>query len=689
MHYKKLTFCLSLAIASFSAAASENPDSSAPHSEEGRAMDEISVVRSRESDYTIITENAQQMVEIPGALGDPLLAVFSLPGVLFDAGEGGAPAVRGSSPADNLYLVDGMPAGYIFHAFSTSIFNENIIQDFELYSAGFGAPYGDATGAVFDIRLRNPRNQPLTATVDISMLRSGVFFEGAVTENSEFYLSARNSMMQYFFKYFEDELEEEEGIRIQSAPRDRDYQFKYAWRPNDNDTLTLSANGAWDIAQAEFTDRAAAVKANPDMEGDARVDQGFDSQSLQWERKADTGSVLNTSLGHFNNRIKTFWGDDYHANIRVENTLLKSSYATPLTNSHTLSIGGEMRKHRLTYDTRQVLFVCTEFDPDCELRRGEIIEHGESVNFDTWQLYINDYWAMTETLSLDAGLHLQHNDYTGESFVHPRAALAWQFAPRWTATTSAGRYNRFPDIETVLPAFGGSPDFKSPSANHYTLGLKRELDDRWSWSLEAYYKTLHNLPLASSEPLEDSDLLYTNNVSGEAYGFDLLINKGMTDRWYGWVALSYARSSRTNEHTGETIDYYLDTPLVLNLVANYQLNQDWSAGMRFTTRSGQATTPIIGVQENPHFDDSFLPIYGEPFSERLPAYHRLDIRFKRDLSLFGYDGHFTIDVLNALNTRNVMARNLDYDRVESTDQVLIKEDISMGMFPSVGLSLTF
>jgi outer membrane receptor for ferrienterochelin and colicin len=433
MFYKVVTVCMMLGVAM---AASAQEDAPSPDSTgtQPPAVDEIFIIRSRGGDYTVITENAQQLVEIPGALGDPLLAVFSLPGVLFGADEGGTPAVRGSSPADNLYLVDGIPAGYIFHAFSTSIFSEHIIQDFELYSAGFGAQYGDATGAVFDIRLRQPRNQPITTSVDVSMLRSGIFIEGAVTENSEFYLSARNSMMQYFIGYFEDEIEEEEGIRIQSAPRDRDYQFKYAWRIDDANTLTLNANGARDIAQAEFTERSDPVRANPDMEGDARIDRGFDSQSLQWLRQTDTGTTLNISLGRFTDKINTFWGDNYYANIRFDDTLLKAVYVTPLTQSHTLSMGTELHKYRFSYDTRQVHFVCTEFDPDCELRRGEIITHAEDLDVAARQLFINDYWTLTENLSLDAGLHFQQNDYTNERFVHPRVALAWQFAPRWTAT---------------------------------------------------------------------------------------------------------------------------------------------------------------------------------------------------------------------------------------------------------------
>ena len=38
------------------------------------------VVQGRKSDYSVITENAQKIIDAPGSLGDPLMAVFSLPG---------------------------------------------------------------------------------------------------------------------------------------------------------------------------------------------------------------------------------------------------------------------------------------------------------------------------------------------------------------------------------------------------------------------------------------------------------------------------------------------------------------------------------------------------------------------------------------------------------------------------------
>src|SRR3954453_13887358 len=159
---------------------------------------EVVVSGNRTADPTQLSEAARKLVDVSGALGDPIAALFSLLGVVYGSGDSGAPAVRGSSPDDNLFLVDFLPAGYVFHTFTTSVFSENIIQDFHLYPAGFGAQYANATGAVFDIALRKPRNEPLKTVVDVSMLRSGLFLEGAISEHSAASLSVRKSMIQLF-----------------------------------------------------------------------------------------------------------------------------------------------------------------------------------------------------------------------------------------------------------------------------------------------------------------------------------------------------------------------------------------------------------------------------------------------------------------------------------------------------------
>jgi hypothetical protein len=155
------------------------------------------------------------------------------------------------------------------------------------------------------------------------------------------------------------------------------------------------------------------------------------------------------------------------------------------------------------------------------------------------------------------------------------------------------------------------------------------------------------------------------------------------------LALSASKSLRTNKLTDKETNYYLDTPVVINVVANYKLTDTWTLGGRFTAQTGRAYTPIIGVQKNPYYANHILPIYGDAFSENLPGYSRLDLRLKHDTTFWGYPGAWTLDLLNALNRRNVTERHLDYKRTKSPQDYKLEDEVGLGIIPALGMSVTF
>ena len=57
--------------------------------------------------------------------------------------------------------------------------------------------YGKATGAIFDVTLREPRAQPWAYSVDASFLRIGATAEGQVGESQAMYVSVRESLLRF------------------------------------------------------------------------------------------------------------------------------------------------------------------------------------------------------------------------------------------------------------------------------------------------------------------------------------------------------------------------------------------------------------------------------------------------------------------------------------------------------------
>ena len=674
-----LLSCNNIAVAQTSSGEQQTEEDDASAEEEV-----ITIGTRRVGDYSFITEDTEKLVETAGSLGDPLAAVFALPGVVYANGQ--EPAVRGSSPADNVYVVDFLPAVYIFHDFGTSVFSEFVLHDFQLYSAGFGPEYSNATGAAFDVALRNPENKPLETTLDLSMLRSGVFMEGGVTDSSAFYLSYRKSLIHLFIP--EDE-EVDDGIVVQQAPEDYDYQVKYAWDVNDNNRLTFSANGAADQAAASLDDRANFVASNPDFAGDAEIDDKYVGQYALYEYFGDNGTEAKLGFANLDNKNNLFWGDGFDNNTSLKQKTYKGRISAPVGDLFRIAFGSEFNDQRWEYYLDQVLFVCTEFDTNCDQLRRERFEVEDGFNIRDTSSYVDGTWMPSDNFTLDIGVQYQQNDYTDESFTHPRIAAALKVSDSTTLTAKAGTYNRLSDLGNILPEYG-NPNLKSPTSNHYTLGIAQDFGDGWSASVEAYYKTLDDLPLALSSEEDVDDIYYINGTEGEARGIDIMVNKNITDKWYGWMSLSYAKSERTNKETGETKEYFLDTPLIFNWVMNYQWTRRFNVGWRWSIRSGQAYTPIVGVQENPFFEDAVWPVYGEAFSERLPMYNRLDIRFKWDFTTFGKESAVILDIINALNHRNVEERDLDFEKVNSVDDPVVTEDtIGLQITPALTYRITF
>jgi hypothetical protein len=240
----------------------------------------VTAERVQETPATEATVQTEKLLDVPGSFGDPLQSVFSLPGVIPTEEIGGAPAVRGSGPEDNYFLTDFLPTGYLFHAFGFSIFNENLLRDFGIKNAGFGARYGRAIGAVFDVNLREPRQQPWTTTIDGSFLRVGAMIEGEITDSQALYVSARESTIHLLLKARKDTIEDEEDISFEQYPRARDLQAKYSWKINDANRLSFLVVGAYDATGVNFGDEADLALIDPGSAGSAKFERQFTSEAL-------------------------------------------------------------------------------------------------------------------------------------------------------------------------------------------------------------------------------------------------------------------------------------------------------------------------------------------------------------------------------------------------------------------------
>jgi len=646
----------------------------------------IEVTSKRNQANSEMTEQTEQLMSVAGIGNDPLSAVYSLPGIVYAGGDTGSPAVRGSSPDDNAFYIDDIPVGYIFHLFGDSIFNENLIQDFSLHPAAFGSEYGNATGGVFDVQLRDPRQQDIETTIDLSMLKSGFMIEGETFEEQAFYLSYRRSQIHLFLP----EGTEEDGYTVFKAPVSEDYQGKYQWLIGDSHKLTLSASGASDTGGINISENSESGKLDPDSIGDFKITTKFDSQNLSWQYYGDEQKIMQLVAGHTVNNTSQKYGQGQFIEIDEEVYHVRFSSQITWLKDHKLGFGLDYSKHDVDYSFDVIPYYCTENDADCNEKKGDRIQDVANLVDEDIAIYIHDIWQMSEDWQLTLGIRAERNDYTEQDFIHPRLALDWLATDNLTIKAKAGTYSRFPDIDTALRKLG-NPNIKSPQATHYSLGFDYDLNGLWFTSIDVYHKELTELPRSIDEhtPEADWESNYTDDTSGDAQGVEWLVRRERESGWFGWASLSWSQSQRTDDLTNTTADYYLDTPLVANVVVNYELNERWDFGLRFTLRSGAKYTPIVGLRENPDYDDHFLPEYGELNAKTLPVYHRLDLEANYKTTYWGYDAKWTWAVINAMAQKNVSGYYYEPEDGDTLTEYNISGEEDIGIFPYVGLKMSF
>ena len=637
------------------------------------SIDEIIVVSERgESDKTKMSRGTESLMKTAGNFGDPLQALTSLPGITFGGSDMDAPVVRGSGPQDNLFLIDDMQVGYLFHELSDSVLSATVVQSFDLKAAAFGAEYGDATGGVIGVSLRDPSGERLKGNLDLSMLKSGFLIEGPIGENTAFYVGGRYNTAHLFLTRFEGN----HGGTTDKMPTSHDYTARLKWT-GDSSSLTLTALGAQDIQEEEQNEGVISTVPLGN-----KTKRYFHTQGLKYEKSFENGGQLSATLSHtLDKNVYTYAGtrfedrekNGFYTRVRYDQTI----------GNHDVSLGFNHSQIKGIYDYDTVLTYCDDFHPDCSF----LTYYYANTRKDTFketEIFAKDVFSLSDTLRLEVGAQLAKDHYLDQTFLDPRIGLFWDASEQSQFYAHFGRHHQRPDIDYILTLINTPKAQKNEAASHFLIGNRRDLGGDWYVKTEAYYKDNYLIQYATT-PFE-------TQADGKAYGVELLLAKRVQeDGLYGWLALSYGESTRKDRISGSKIEYRYNAPFSATLAMNYNFGHGWNLGGKFRVQSGDPYTPVDSVTLHP--DNYFVFNYGESNSERTPTYHRLDIRLEKQ-SDYGF-GHVTyyLDLLNVYNRENLSGRDFPWYLVSPTAgggwQANPDDDTGIPFYAAIGVNIVF
>ena len=635
---------------------------------------ELDDIRITAKDDSLTEISTKKLLRMPGAGNDPLRAIEALPGVTFSTGRNAEPAVRGSSPDDNLYIIDFMPVANIFHFDGSSLLNDNVIQDFKLEAAAFDAQYNNATGAVIEANSRAPYTDRKQAVIDFSFLKAGILLETPITENSAAYLSVRQSLIHFYI----ENLLDDEDFEFTTVPEYYDYQAKYQLQLSDDDSISVQALGSRDKAGLLFSEDSDTVKRDPGLSGGISVNSYFHSQGILLENTLSDSTRLKTGFSHMLRNIDLGIGLENDLNARSEDYSLRSHLTTNLNLYHTLRTGIDIVENHIDFDGDFTAQPCTELQADCSLSENTSrIAESDNRKIYNYDVFIADDWFVAPRLSLTPGVTGSYDDYSEQTFLQGKFKFRWEFIDYWWLNGGWGQYHKFTDNFAEVAKGFGNPDLKQSTSDHYTLGIEHQLNETLLIKFDSYYKTFDDLVVANIDPTTPR---YTNDADGDAYGFELFLNKSFSEGWYGWVSAAYSETRRRNKLTGEDFKYNYDQPWIVNLVSNHELNQDWTLGFKWRYQSGQLITPVVSAaQTNIDNPDKYVPVYGDLNSRRLPDIHKLDIRLDRNYQYKKWNMDLYVEVLNVYNQANVSGYKYNEDYTDKEDITGLPTIVSFGI----------
>ena len=595
-----------------------------------------------------------EMRKVAGSSGDPLKSLSSLPGVATSNGMGSAPAIRGSGPGDNFYYADSIPVGKVFHFGGLSVFNGDLIEDFNLYSAAFAPYYDNVTGAILDITLRNPRTDRMGTKVNVSLTGADFLIEGPASDNQSFYIAARRSYFDLLIRSVSNK-----GVTIQ-IPNYWDFQGKYIWNVNADNRLSAHMTGSGDVIRLEVASDSDLAKTQPDLAGSLSSKSAAATQAVVWDSRLS--STINNKLifGHRTGMSEASIGSAGNIYVVTNSNFIREKINFAIGEKHELTLSTNASYSEVGLDLNIKNTNCgTGLTTGCDLSTAPTVQLKDTFIANSVDGSIQERWRIVPSLTLIGGLRHSVDGYLKQAYTEPRVGMEWNWTEQTLLSAGWGRHNQQPTGQQIAPGFGNT-QLTHVRADHSVLGVSHKVDRDWSWKAEVYYKKLSDLVIGVNNP----NINYVNGASGAAYGTELLIKKEETDQLSGWLSLTLAKSERRNDLTGETFRFEYDQPINIALIANYKLTQEWSIGGKWAYTSGRPYTPITGTSGPYPGEARPKPDYAPINSGTLPDYHRLDLRIDRHLLYNTWKLNAYFELNNVYQRQNIVGYDYgpNYDK---------------------------
>jgi TonB family protein len=652
------------------------------------------------------TIERREIERIPGTGGDALRSIQSLPGVARPPGLAGLLIVRGSAPQDTQTFVDGTNVPIIYHFGGlSSVVPTELLDRIDFYPGNFSARYGRVMGGIVDVGLREPdthcvgdygrpteKNGCYHGMLQGDLIDVRALVQGPLGpfKDWSFAVGGRRSWVDAWI----GPVLEEAGASVTTAPVYYDYQAIVETHPSRKSRLSLRGYGSDDRLELLVKDPFAQ---DPAFGGSLTFGTSFwRIQSLYEDELSpdvELTSMLAVGRDMANFQIGNFFFDIVAYPITMRSELgFKVSKGVKLDTGIDFLVAPFEFVGRFPQPPRP-----GEPDPGPFVTRPPLETRDEGTAYRPgW--YVEAEIQPTHRLRVVPGMRFDYAHDSSQADFSPRINARYDIVSptddagedvpleqrrlRTTIKGGVGLFHQPPDFGETDEVFGTPPEVRELRSNraiHYSLGAEQEFTRYLELSVEGFYKDLNDL--VSRRPLPSGGFEYANDDSGYVIGLETMLKYKPDKRFFGWLAYTLSRSVRTEN--GQERLFEFDQTHNFIVLGSYRLGRGWEFGARFRVVSGPLHTPVLSPPSltSLYVADagSYVPLQGEPFSQRLPLFHQLDVRIDKRWQFKDWRLSAYLDVQNIYNNPAVEAIIYNYDFSQHAYQT------GLPILPSIGL----
>jgi len=628
-------------------------------------------IQRKESPVSLKTLNSTEIERLPGANRDVSKVIAALPGVASRATFRNDIIIRGGSPGENKFYLDGIEVPNINH-FATQgssggpvgLLNVNFIREVDFYSGAFPSNRANGLSSVLAFKQKEGNTKGLIANFALGSSDAALTLDGPLGEKSNFIFSARRSYLQFLFA----------ALQLPILPTYNDFQFKVNLKVNNKNKVSFIGLGAIDdfnlnaSVNENVTDSAVIESNNFILNNLPLQEQWNYTVGINWlhysqnsyqnivlSRNMLNNSASRSSMDNPDNLLLDYDSFEAENKFRFEHTLNKNGWRL------NAGFGYEYAQYfnsTLNNITVQGIPIVIDYESNLGLHKFALFSQLSKA-------YFNDQ------LSSSLGLRTDFNSYSRSMSnpldqLSPSLSLSYRLTKSWSINANLSRYHQLPAY-TILGFRDQSENLVNKSnnikyirADHAVFGIEYVTDWRSRFTVESFYKDYTQYPFSLNDSISlanvGSDFGVVGNEAvestsdGRSYGLEFLYQQKLIKGFYAILAYTIVNSEFKDKN-----DTYVptawDSKHIVSFTGGKRFKSGWEIGFRWLYSGGAPYTPFdisaSSLKENWDINGIGVRDFSQLNSRREGNFHQLNIRVDKKWFFDKFSLNFYLDLQNA------------------------------------------